>query len=209
MQFLGNYRIDDYLAFGVQLHRFSSGAVYAPTGDVTYTFYENNSTSGAPTGGNLGQLNSKTGLYTARVQLTTANGFEADKQYFIHVEATVDSVAAGELLMFNTISEPTLASLDALLDKIPMSDGSVSFNSTVLAAIADAYLDRDMSVGTDSGSATVRTPRQALRFLRNKWTLTGDTLSVKKENDATESWSATVAHDASAEPITECDPAST
>lgn len=106
MQYLGEYRIDDYISFGAQLHRFSSGAVYAPTGNVTYTFYEDNSTTGAPTGGNLAQLNSKTGLYTARVQLTAANGFEAGKGYLIHIEATVDGVAAAELLMFRIVGNP-------------------------------------------------------------------------------------------------------
>lgn len=104
MKYIGDYYVDDYITFGVQLHRFSSGAVYAPTGSVTYTFYENNSTSGAPTGGNLAQLNSKTGLYTARVQLTNANGFEAGKEYLVHIEATVDSVAAAELQMFRVIA---------------------------------------------------------------------------------------------------------
>lgn len=106
MQYLGDYRIDDYISFGAQLHRFSSGAVYAPTGNVTYAFYEDNSTTGAPTGGNLAQLNSKTGLYTARVQLTAASGFEAGKEYFIHIEATVDGVAAAELLMFRIVGNP-------------------------------------------------------------------------------------------------------
>lgn len=104
MKYLGDYFVDEYINIGVQLHRFSSGAVYAPTGSVTYTFYENNSTSGAPTGGNLAQLNSKTGLYTARVQLSNANGFEADKDYWAHIEATVDGVAAGELFMFRVVS---------------------------------------------------------------------------------------------------------
>ena len=74
--------------------------------------------------------------------------------------------------------------------------------------VAQGILDADLAVGTDSGSASVRTVRQALRFLRNKWTLTGTTLSVKKENDSTESWSATVTTDPSAEPITGSDPAS-
>lgn len=73
---------------------------------------------------------------------------------------------------------------------------------------ADELLDRDMSSGTDSGSATVRTVRQALRFLRNKWTLSAGTLSVKKEDDSTESWTATVTTDAAAVPIIGNDPAS-
>lgn len=72
---------------------------------------------------------------------------------------------------------------------------------------ADALLNRDMSTGTDSGSPTVRTPRQAFRFLRNKWTIVGTTLSVKKEDDATESWSSTVTATAGADPITGNDPA--
>lgn len=71
---------------------------------------------------------------------------------------------------------------------------------------ADALLDRDMSVGTDSGSTTVRTVRQALRFLRNKWAIAAGTLSVKKEDDSTESWSAAVTGTAGADPITVVDP---
>ena len=64
-----------------------------------------------------------------------------------------------------------------------------------------------MSAGTDSGSATVRTVRQALRFLRNKWTLAGTTLSVKKEDDLTESWAGVVTTTPGADPITGSDPA--
>jgi hypothetical protein len=75
-------------------------------------------------------------------------------------------------------------------------------------AIADALLDRDMSAGTDSGTATIRTVRQALRFLRNKWSLSGTTLTVTKENDSTTSWTAVVTNDAAAEPIIGNDPAS-
>lgn len=75
-------------------------------------------------------------------------------------------------------------------------------------AIADAILNRDMSTGTDSGSATVRTMRQALRFLRNKWSMSGTTLTVCKEDDSTTSWTGTVTTDSSALPITGNDPAS-
>ena len=74
------------------------------------------------------------------------------------------------------------------------------------AELADALLDRDMSTGVDSGSTTVRTVRQALRFLRNKWSISGATLTVTKEDDATSSWTATVTTDAAADPITASDP---
>lgn len=72
--------------------------------------------------------------------------------------------------------------------------------------IADAVLDRDMSAGTDSGSATVRTVRQALRFLRNFWSISGGTLTVKKEDDTTTSWTAAVTQTAG-NPVSKIDPA--
>ncbi len=72
--------------------------------------------------------------------------------------------------------------------------------------IADAYLDRDMSTGTDSGSATVRTPRQALRAIRNKVSIAAGTLTVCKEDDATSSWTGAVTTTAG-NPISAVDPA--
>jgi hypothetical protein len=59
-------------------------------------------------------------------------------------------------------------------------------------AIADGILDRDMSVGTDSGSTTVRTVRQALRALRNRFTISGGTATFYKEDDSTTSHTAVV-----------------
>lgn len=73
--------------------------------------------------------------------------------------------------------------------------------------IADGLLNRDMSTGTDSGSTTVRTVRQALRFLRNKWSISSTTLTVTKEDDSTASWTSTLTTSASADPITGSDPA--
>lgn len=75
-------------------------------------------------------------------------------------------------------------------------------------SVADALLDRNMATGADSGSPTVRTPRQALRFLRNKISVAADTLTVTKEDDTTASWTATVTTDANALPIVSSDPAS-
>lgn len=72
--------------------------------------------------------------------------------------------------------------------------------------IADTLLDRDLSVGTDSGSPTVRTVRQALRFLRNKWAVVTGTLTVYKEDDTTASWTSAVATTAG-NPVSSSDPA--
>lgn len=89
------------------------------------------------------------------------------------------------------------ANLDTQLDALPTAVEN-----------ADALLNRDMSVGTDDGSATVRTVRQALRFLRNKWSISGTTLTVTKEDDTTTSWTAELTTNAAADPVTASDPAS-
>jgi hypothetical protein len=73
--------------------------------------------------------------------------------------------------------------------------------------ISDALLDRDMSIGSDSGSPTVRTVRQALRALRNRFNIAATTRTVYKEDDVTASWTSTIQTDASAEPIVGDDPA--
>lgn len=69
--------------------------------------------------------------------------------------------------------------------------------------VADALLKRDMSALT---SEAARSPLNALRFLRNKWTISSGTLSVKKEDDSTEAWNAALTTDAAGEPITSSDP---
>ncbi|MES0339856.1 MAG: hypothetical protein ABUK15_07355 [Anaerolineales bacterium] len=70
--------------------------------------------------------------------------------------------------------------------------------------IADALLNRDMSAVSDT---TARSPLNALRFLRNKWSIAGTTLTVTKEDDAASAWTSTVTADAAADPITGNDPA--
>lgn len=73
-------------------------------------------------------------------------------------------------------------------------------------SVADALLDRDMSTGTDSGSPTVRTPRQAMRFMRNKWSISAGTLTVTKEDDSTASWTAAITTNGTT-PVDSVDPA--
>lgn len=68
---------------------------------------------------------------------------------------------------------------------------------------ADALLNRDMSAVTDSNA---RSPLNALRFLRNKWSISGTTLTVTKENDSTSAWTATVTAAPGADPISGNDP---
>lgn len=96
------------------------------------------------------------------------------------------------------------------IDAAAIATGAVDADALATDAvseIADGILDRNMGTGSDSGSPTVRTVRQALRLLRNKTTVSGGTLTVTKEDDSTSSWTATVTTNASAEPIIGIDPA--
>lgn len=85
-----------------------------------------------------------------------------------------------------------------------LTDTSVT--TALLNLIADMLLDRNMATGTDSGSPTVRTPRQALRAIRNKASIAAGTLTVSKEDDTTASWTAAVTTTAG-NPVSAIDPA--
>lgn len=104
------------------------------------------------------------------------------------------------------------AAIKTKTDNLPGSPAAVgsamALTSGERNSVADALLNRDMSTGTDDGSATVRTVRQALRFLRNKWSISGSTLTVTKEDDTTASWTSVVATTPGADPVTGSDPAS-
>ncbi len=69
--------------------------------------------------------------------------------------------------------------------------------------LADALLKRDWTAV--SGEAA-RSVLNALRFLRNKWTISGGTLTVRKEDDSSSAWTGAVTT-AVSNPVTEIDPA--
>lgn len=73
--------------------------------------------------------------------------------------------------------------------------------------IADAILTRDFASVSPQPGLTDRNALQALRFLRNAWTIVTTTLHVKKEDDTNDAWTSVVTTNASAAPITGSDPA--
>src|SRR3990167_8274738 len=85
--------------------------------------------------------------------------------------------------------------------------GSGAIAAAEKNSLADAFLDRNMATGTDSGtdSTVFRTVRQALRTLRNKDAIVAGTRTVYKEDDTTASWTAAVATTAG-DPISSVDP---
>ena len=95
--------------------------------------------------------------------------------------------------------------LDLILDAILADTGTdgVAISATTANQIADAILNRDWNSVSDTNA---RTALNALRLLRNRYTTTGG-LTVYKEDDSTTAWTSVLTSSASADPITESDPA--
>lgn len=123
--------------------------------------------------------------------------------------ASTTNITAGTITtVTNLTNAPTAGDLTATM-KTSVTTAATAATPTVTLtsgeriSVADALLDRDMATGTDSGGRTVR---NALRFLRNLWTISGTTLTVKKEDDSTTAWTSTLTAAPGADPISGSDP---
>ncbi len=96
-----------------------------------------------------------------------------------------------------------VAAIKAKTDNLPAAPAAVGDIPTATQN-ADALLNRDMSAVSDTNA---RSPLNALRFLRNKWSVAAGTLTVTKENDSTSAWTAAISTDAAAVPVIGSDPA--
>jgi hypothetical protein len=72
---------------------------------------------------------------------------------------------------------------------------------------ADALLTRNWASVAQPSPETSRCVLNALRFLRNKWSISGTTLTVTRENDTTAAWTSQLTTNAAAEAVTASDPA--
>jgi hypothetical protein len=73
-------------------------------------------------------------------------------------------------------------------------------------AMADEMLARDLGSGQNSGAAEERTVRSALRALRNKVNVGSSQMVVKKEDDTTDAWTASVTTTAVSSNVSGIDP---
>jgi hypothetical protein len=133
---------------------------------------------------------------TADANVTTINGQTATAAAAVTFPSSVASPTN-----ITAATGVTLAAVTHTGAVIPnvTTTGTATTVATVTAlsgaaniAIADAILDRDMATGTDSGTTIVRTMRQALRTLRNRFVVSAGTVTVYKEDDATASFTAVV-----------------
>lgn len=118
-------------------------------------------------------------------------------------------VASG-IVVTGGITANITGALSGSVGSVAGAVGSVTGNiggtltSTERNAIADAMLNRDMSAVSDTNS---RSPLNAFRAIRNKWSISGTTYTVTEEDDATTAWTSTLTTNASGDPISGSDPA--
>jgi hypothetical protein len=120
---------------------------------------------------------------------------------FTHASA----IPVGVMVYTETVSRASRASqasVDALNNFDPATE-PVTLTTAERISIADALLARDWTAVTGEAARSVL---NALRFLRNKFAVSGTTLTIYKEDDVTTAWTATVATDAAADPVTGSDP---
>lgn len=98
----------------------------------------------------------------------------------------------------------TFGHASASIVTFPASLASGAISSAELNNIADNLLKRDFTGVTGEAG---RSFLNAMRFIVNKKIVSGNTLTVYKEDDSTSAWTATLGTDAGAEPVISVDPA--
>ncbi len=224
MAHLGDITLGDTLDF-----KFSTvGTTGAPTtlaGTPVVSAYVGNSTTQITAGITLSvDFDGVTGLHNVRVVASGANGFAAQTNvdlvittgtvggtsvvgyvvgsFSIDNRSTQLLATAANLATVAGYLDTEIAAIQAKTDLIPASPAAVGDIPTAVEN-ADALLGRNVS----GGSSTGRTVKQALHVLRNKSAVAAGTLTVYDTDDTTSSWTATVASDPAADPITGIDPA--
>lgn len=201
-----NIPIDDVVHFDVITSNPYTGAAVDADAVPTFAVYEEATDTDIGIGGNMTKRVSLTGNYRGTFTASAANGFEAGKWYAVIVSATVDTIVGkARALHFRCVLAEVTAGVPLVQTNV-ITDGAIvaaTFATAALNAISDNLLKRDWTGLTGEASRSVL---NALRFLRNKWTISGTALTVEKEDDATDAWTATVTK-TSGDPVTGVDPA--
>jgi hypothetical protein len=118
--------------------------------------------------------------------------------------ANLDAAVSSRLADTNYTApdNTSVTAIKAKTDNLPTSPAAVGDIPTAIEN-ADALLKRDWTAVTGEAA---RSALNALRILRNKWSTSGGTLTVTKEDDSTSAWTSALSSSASADPITGSDP---
>ena len=184
--YLGDFPLGATFDLKFTTRTFTTGAPGTLSSGVV-SAYPDNSTTEITAGITLtADFDARTGLNHVRVVASGGNGYASGSNYQLVLTAgTVGGVSVvGEVVAHFSLDNAALP-------------------ATERNNLADAYLKRDMSAVTGEAA---RSPLNAFRFIRNLWSISGATLSVKKEDDTTEAWNATLTNTPGANPITGVDP---
>jgi hypothetical protein len=136
----------------------------------------------------------------AAVGLASAN---LDTQIGTLATASALATVAGYVDTEVGTLQTTATAIKARTDLIPAAPAAVGDIPTATQN-ADALLLRDWTAIV--ATVPARSALNALRWLRNRWSIVGGLLTVTKEDDATTAWTAVVSTDAAADPVTGSDP---
>lgn len=135
------------------------------------------------------------GTYAAptsgKARFKAVDGTNHPGVYEIHLANTRFSVSSARSLLVSVNGATNLAQCDFVVQLDNLNEQ------------ADAILARDMSAVTGEAS---RSLLNAIRFLRNKWAISGGTLTVYEEDDSTSAWTSALTTSAAADPVTTSDP---
>lgn len=178
----------------------------------------------APDTGGYPKVTIKSGTGTGEINLTSggvalaASAITATALSTSAIVADVFSQAAANKVWLSASRDISSGSIVSNTDKQGYTLASSGIAAEGIAAcafdaavITDAAASRlaEILLGLDMATITTeasRSPLNALRFLRNKWSLTGDTLTVCKEDDTAAAWTAVVTTSENASPIVATDP---
>lgn len=116
---------------------------------------------------------------------------------------------SGTVANTTNITAGTITTVTNLTNAPTVGDFTATMKASITTATptalqnADALLNRDMSAVSVTNT---RSPIMALRFLRNKWSISGTTLTVTTEDDSTTAWTSVVTPAPGASPISGNDP---
>ncbi len=142
------------------------------------------------------------GWYNLALTTTHTNTLGALALHITSTGADPTDLADEVLTALPGDADANVAAIKAKTDNLPASPAAVSDIPTAIQN-ADALLKRDMSAVTGEAA---RSPLNALRWLRNRWSVVTGTLNVYKEDDVSVAWSGPVTT-TPGDPTTGVDPA--
>lgn len=134
--------------------------------------------------------------------------------YYATLDAT-DTNTLGSMVIFVHVTGSLSVKLDCMVLAANVYDSLIGggdtldvntttfLGETTLNAVVDAIFKRDLSAITGEAA---RSLLNAVRKLRNKWAISGSTLTVYKEDDTTSAFTEALTTAAGADSITASDP---